>query len=54
MTQKKCMKDFGGKSRSKRLPERTRHGWDDNIEMDLRERRWSGIWFRIGTSGGLL
>jgi hypothetical protein len=30
----------------------------DNIEMDLRERRWmvgaGSIWLRIGTIGGLL
>jgi hypothetical protein len=30
---------------------------EDNIKMDVGERRWEGvnrcIWFRIGTSGGL-
>jgi len=32
--------------------------WEDNIRMDLRKMGWEGvdwiIWFRIGTSGGLL
>jgi hypothetical protein len=47
-----------------RKPERKRpHGrprrrWMDNIKMDLREILWAvwiaSIWFRIGTSGGLL
>jgi len=47
-----------GKPERKRPLERTRHRWEDNIRMDLREVRgkvWSGcIWLRIGTSGGLL
>jgi hypothetical protein len=37
---------------------RPRTMWVDNTEMDLREigwMVWTGfIWFRIGTSGGLL
>jgi hypothetical protein len=33
----------------------SRRRWVDNIKMDFREIGWSGvIWFRIGTSGGLL
>jgi hypothetical protein len=36
---------------------RPRHRWMNNIKMDLRwdEVVWTGlVWFRIGTSGGLL
>jgi hypothetical protein len=36
---------------------RPRHKWVDNIKMDLRKSGmvWTGsIWFRIGSSGGLL
>jgi hypothetical protein len=43
-----------GNPEAKKLLERTRRGWENNIEMDLRERGWSGIWFRIETIGGLL
>jgi hypothetical protein len=36
-----------------------RRRWEDNIKMDILKktvpRAWTGfIWFRIGTSGGLL
>jgi hypothetical protein len=47
-----------GKSEGKRQLGRPRRRWEDNIKMDLREIGWvvwTGlIWFRIGTSGGLL
>jgi hypothetical protein len=29
-----------GKSEGKRSPERPRHGWEDGINMDLREISW--------------
>jgi hypothetical protein len=42
----------------KRRRGRSRHGWEVNVRMDLREmggKVWTGfIWLRIGTSGGLL
>ena len=36
---------------------RPRHGWEDNIKMDLHEVHWGGawaglIWLRIVTIGG--
>jgi hypothetical protein len=47
-----------GKPEGKRPLGRPRRRWVDNIKMDLREIGclvWTGlIWFRIGTSGGLL
>jgi hypothetical protein len=48
------------KPEGKRPLGRPRCRWVDNIKMDLREIGWDGmvwvglIWFRIGTSGGLL
>jgi hypothetical protein len=42
----------------KRLVERLRHMWEDNIKMDLEEmgwRMWTGmIQFQIGIGGGHL
>jgi hypothetical protein len=44
-----------GKPEGKRPLGTPRCRWEDNIKMDLREIGWTGlIWFRIGTSGGLL
>jgi hypothetical protein len=48
-----------GKAEGQRPLRRSRRKWVDNIKPDLREREvgvvWTGsIWFRIGTSGGLL
>jgi hypothetical protein len=49
-----------GKLLGRRPLGRPRHGWVDNIKMDLREIGWDGmvwiglIWLRIGTGGGLL
>jgi hypothetical protein len=47
-----------GKPEERRPVGRPRHRWEDNIRMDLREMGgevWTGfVWFRIGTSGGLL
>jgi hypothetical protein len=51
-------KNFGGKSGEKITVGRSRHRWNDNIRMDL--RNLSGrllnecTWLRIGTSGGPL
>jgi hypothetical protein len=40
----------------RRLPERPRHRWEDNIKMNLQEVGcgvWTGLsWLRIGTGGG--
>jgi hypothetical protein len=37
---------------------RSRHGWEDDIKMNLQEvgmGAWTGLrWLRIGTGGGLL
>jgi hypothetical protein len=47
-----------GKPEGKKPIGRPRRRWEDNIKMDLMEIGfgvWIGfIWFRIGTSGGLL
>jgi hypothetical protein len=46
-----------GKPEGKKPLERPRRRWMDNIRMDLKEIGWMWtefIWFRIGTSGGLL
>jgi hypothetical protein len=47
-----------GKLEEKRLLERPRRRWEDNIKMDLREVGcgvWTASsWLRIGTGGGLL
>jgi hypothetical protein len=55
---KNAYRIFVGKPKCKRLLERPRRRWVDNIKMDLREIRWDVwiglIWLRIGTSGGLL
>jgi hypothetical protein len=34
---KKCIYNFGGKPEVKRGLGRTKHRWEDNIKMDLRE-----------------
>jgi hypothetical protein len=51
-------KILAGTSEGKRPLERIRRSWEDNIRMDLKEiggRLSSGfIWYRIGTSDGLL
>jgi len=46
-----------GKPEVKRLLERPRYGWEDNIRMDLWGIGWEGVHrirLRTGTSGGLL
>jgi hypothetical protein len=47
-----------GKPEGKRPLGRPRSRWEDNIEMDLTEKRsgvWIGfIWLGVGTGGGLL
>jgi hypothetical protein len=46
-----------GNPEEKRLLERPRRKWEDNIRIDLRKDGvvWTGlIWLRIGTSGVLL
>jgi hypothetical protein len=49
---------FVGNTEGKRQLGRPRRIWEDNIRMDLKEIWWEGVtgymWFRIGTSGGLL
>jgi hypothetical protein len=46
-----------GKPEGRRPLGRSRHRWNDNIKMDLREIGWDGvawtglIWLRIGTGG---
>jgi len=46
-----------GKPEVKRLCQRPRRRWEDNIRKDIREIRWKGVdcihWLGIGTSGGL-
>jgi hypothetical protein len=47
-----------GKSEGKRLLERPRCRWDDNIKVDLQEVGWGTwialIWVRVGTGDGHL
>jgi hypothetical protein len=47
-----------GRPEGRRPLGRSRHRWEDNIKMDLKEwdgEAWTGlIWLRIGTGGGLL
>jgi hypothetical protein len=38
----------------KRLVEKPRRRWENNIKMNLRQDKTGLIWLRIGTSGGLL
>jgi hypothetical protein len=39
----KFIQNFGWKPEGKRPRERTRHRWEDNIRMDLREIVWEGV-----------
>jgi hypothetical protein len=44
-----------GKPEGRRLFERPRNRWEDNIKTDLCEVGWVGTdWLRGGTGGGLL
>jgi hypothetical protein len=43
-----------GKTEGKRPLGRPRRRWENNIKMDLKEVRWSVVWLKIGTDGGLL
>jgi hypothetical protein len=47
-----------GKPEGRRPLGGTRHRWEDNIKMGLREVGWGAwtvsMWLRIGTGGGLL
>jgi hypothetical protein len=45
-----------GKPEGKRPLGKPRHGWVDDIKMDLREGVvWTGfVWLKIGTNRGLL
>jgi hypothetical protein len=47
-----------GKPEGRRPLRRTRHGWKDNIKVDLQEvgcGGWTGLsWLRIETGGGHL
>jgi hypothetical protein len=45
-----------GKPERRKPLERSRHRWEDDINMELQEVRWMGrwtglIWLRIGTVG---
>jgi hypothetical protein len=55
---KYAFKILAGKPEGKRLFGRSRHKWEGNIRMDLREMGWmlwtGFMWLRIGTIGGLL
>jgi hypothetical protein len=45
-----------GKPEGRRPLGRSRHRWEDNIKMDLREVGWESqtglLWLRIGIGGG--
>jgi hypothetical protein len=47
-----------GKPEGKRLLERLRRSYEDNIKMDLQEVEWGAwiglMWLRIGAGGGKL
>jgi hypothetical protein len=44
-----------GKSEGKRPLEKFRHRFEDNINIDFRDRVWSGSnWLKLMLSGGLL
>jgi hypothetical protein len=54
---KNVCKIFVRNPERKRQLDKPRHGWEDNIQMDLRETGWAVwigfIWIRIGTGGGI-
>jgi hypothetical protein len=59
MGERRCAyKALVGKPEGRRLLERPRRRWEDNIKMYLREFGWGAqtgsICLRIGTGGGLL
>lgn len=39
----KCISDFGGKARKKRLLERPGPRWENDIKIDLRETGWGSV-----------
>jgi hypothetical protein len=43
-----------GKPEGKRRLGRTRHSGEGSIKMDLQELKWSMVWLKTGTDGGLL
>jgi hypothetical protein len=43
-----------GKPEGKRPRGRPRLRWEENIKMDIQEVKWSMVWLKIGTDGGLL
>jgi hypothetical protein len=50
-----CLQGFGWETRRKRPLGRSRHMWEDNIKIDLREMGRTGFsWLMIGSSGGRL
>jgi hypothetical protein len=55
---KNAYKILVGKSKGKKPPRRTRHRWEDNIRLYLREigwEVWTGcMWLRIWTNGRFL
>jgi len=42
------------KTEGKRPLERPRRRWVNIIKMDLQEVKWSMVWLKTGTDGGLL
>jgi hypothetical protein len=56
--EKRCMQILVGKPEGKRPLGRPRHGWENNVKMDLQEvgwGTWTGLmWLRIQTGGGYL
>jgi hypothetical protein len=44
-TSENCIKNFGRNPERRRLLERFTHSWMDNINTDLREMRWSDMYW---------
>jgi hypothetical protein len=48
----KCIQHLVRKPERKRPPERSRHRWEDNIWMDLREVGWESVdWIHLAQDG---
>lgn len=45
---RKCIQNFGRKSRRKELIWKTRRRWEGNIKIDLKKIRWNGVnWIHL-------